>query len=702
MQDFVSKRFAKSIPWDERLYRLTCILESIVYFFSIYVIAFLDKNTYAILLSLVGLCSSFYLFMADNSSSKKFVCHKLSLYVMNLLIPMLLFIGHVGPDVIMSFFFISSIIITIYVLEVKHHWVLIMGDIIGFLMCMINATVFNPVSTVHNNIYHKMSTYTGIFLILASNGLLCALIMSYRSLLMEQMLEERRAAHQVQKELSMAKDSFFVNLSHDIRTPLNAIIGTCELMQNKDLSRQIQKNTMKILNNSKALLSITNAMLDFSQIDFVENSTIRDDLYDTEEFLQELFNLLMVQVFDSGLKVYTRVEGDFPVTLRGDHQKIRQFVTVMLSSILHFSEKGCMDFTIGFERKEKEPGTLYFMFDEMNEAFKESISRYLLENESGENCVIRDDIVKLPDTELGFHNCMRLISLLGGTITYNRKKDQTLQYRVNIPQVIENDGSMIAEKQYDFQVLLLEVDEQEKESFLSVMKQFEIRCDVVKTFDEMAETLTKGQYTHVILPQTEFEAWTEFESMGMTGNIRVIIYGDVEDDFADDRNIAFLVRPIHMFTIADALTGKGEEAFKRANRYSPYICPGARILVVDDTEINLTVARGMLEKLQANVTCASSGKECLKLLETESFDLIFMDYMMPEMDGIDTLNHIRKFTDEKVLAIPVVALTANAVSGAREMFMEAGFDDYLSKPIQMKYLYAMTRKMIPEEMVHLL
>ena len=122
-------------------------------------------------------------------------------------------------------------------------------------------------------------------------------------------------------------------------------------------------------------------------------------------------------------------------------------------------------------------------------------------------------------------------------------------------------------------------------------------------------------------------------------------------------------------------------------------------MVVDDNIVNLEVATSMLNRYQAKVFVAASGKECLKMLKNEPVDLIFLDYMMPEMDGIDTLKNIRALGDAKLEKVPIVALTANAVSGAREMFLEAGFDEYISKPIERDKFEKVLRTYLPEELI---
>lgn len=135
------------------------------------------------------------------------------------------------------------------------------------------------------------------------------------------------------------------------------------------------------------------------------------------------------------------------------------------------------------------------------------------------------------------------------------------------------------------------------------------------------------------------------------------------------------------------------------NYSSKFCAPDAKILVVDDNAVNRKVLRNLLRETQIQVMDAQGGAECLDLVQKEHFDLIFLDHMMPEMDGVETLHHIREFSDFPCKDTPVVVLTANAVSGAKEKYLEEGFDDFLSKPIMPEKLESMIKKMLPEELL---
>ena len=119
--------------------------------------------------------------------------------------------------------------------------------------------------------------------------------------------------------------------------------------------------------------------------------------------------------------------------------------------------------------------------------------------------------------------------------------------------------------------------------------------------------------------------------------------------------------------------------------------------MVDDTEMNLTVIQSLLKRTAIGIDTCMSGKEALAATKDTTYDVIFIDHMMPELDGIDTLNMIRSDSSEYMKKVPLIALTANVVSGVREMFISEGFDDYVPKPIDMVWLNAILRKYLPKE-----
>lgn len=143
------------------------------------------------------------------------------------------------------------------------------------------------------------------------------------------------------------------------------------------------------------------------------------------------------------------------------------------------------------------------------------------------------------------------------------------------------------------------------------------------------------------------------------------------------------------------------EKFKQSQNKSnkTFTAPNAKVLIVDDNAMNLHVAKSLLKQTMVQVTLCSSGKECLEMIQKERFDIIFLDHMMPEMDGLETLRRIKEMKHNVSAGSPIIALTANAIVGVREMYLKAGFDDYISKPIEGKVFEALVRQYLPEEKV---
>ncbi len=131
-----------------------------------------------------------------------------------------------------------------------------------------------------------------------------------------------------------------------------------------------------------------------------------------------------------------------------------------------------------------------------------------------------------------------------------------------------------------------------------------------------------------------------------------------------------------------------------------FIAPQAQILIVDDNEMNLKVAKGLLQPLQMNIDTASSGKMAIEMVQEKRYHIVFMDHMMPVMDGVETTQNIRKLPDEYIQNMPIIALTANAVMGAREIFKEAGMNDFVAKPIELKNICSKIRAWLPKDLIH--
>lgn len=225
-----------------------------------------------------------------------------------------------------------------------------------------------------------------------------------------------------------------------------------------------------------------------------------------------------------------------------------------------------------------------------------------------------------------------------------------------------------------------------------------MRCQVCRNLAELKRREDYEHFTHIFISLVEYQKDQAYFD-GLSLRTRVIIVIDRADEkYITNTNILRIYKPFYILPIVSVLNGgiESERGGKRI-RSGKFVAPAAHILVVDDNAMNLRVIEGLLGNYQIKVTTATSGREALEKIEEADYDFVFMDHMMPEMDGVETLHRIRKKVGTFYRKVPVIALTANAVAGTRERFLAEGFADFLEKPIEVSVLERVLKRNIAEE-----
>ena len=226
----------------------------------------------------------------------------------------------------------------------------------------------------------------------------------------------------------------------------------------------------------------------------------------------------------------------------------------------------------------------------------------------------------------------------------------------------------------------------------NLVQGLEIPLHRITSIEDLGRLTSLYQLTHLFIGGEEYEENQScFEEL--SPDIEVIVVADNHFAFPQGSRVKLLKKPFYSLPLVNILNaGEGEDEVLKGKRM---ICPGIRVLVVDDEPMNRIVAEGIFRDYQMSVVTAESGREAVKLCEKEDFDLIFLDHMMPEMDGVETLKRLRKIYTDTGRVLTVIAFTANAVSGAREMFLQEGFDEFVSKPVEPLEMERVLRKMLP-------
>ena len=384
---------------------------------------------------------------------------------------------------------------------------------------------------------------------------------------------------------SEAKSAFLANMSHDIRTPINAVLGMNEMVLRECSDENILTYSENIRTAGNTLLGLINDILDFSKIEAGKLDIIPVD-YDLSSVLNDLVNMVQTRAEAKGLKLVPVIDESTPKLLRGDEIRIKQIVTNILTNAVKYTEKGSVTFAVNYEK-------------------------------TGENTILLK--VSVTDTGIGI-----------------KQED--------IPKLFSK-------------------------------------------FDRIEEKRNRN---------------VEGTGLGMSITQRLLSMMnsslEVKSEYGKGSEFSFAIsQPV----VKWEPVGDYSEAFRRsaANRKKykeSFTAPDAEILVVDDTPMNLEVFRALLKKTLVRIDTAESGAQCIALSAKKKYDVIFLDHMMPDKDGIETLKEMRELTDSPNADTPVICLTANAISGARETYLNAGFTDYLSKPVEPERLEETLAGYIPE------
>ena len=505
--------------------------------------------------------------------------------------------------------------------------------------------------------------------------------------------------------VSRIKSSFLANMSHEIRTPMNAISGMSELLLRRDLPEDARAEVQDIKQASINLISIINDILDFSKIEAGKLEII-NSRYMLSSLVNDTVNIIRMRLLEKPIRFFTNIDGDIPNSLVGDEVRLRQIILNLLSNAAKFTEKGHISMSIIANKRTESHVWIRISISDTGMGIKEEEQTKLfsdfLQLDSKRNRNIEG-------TGLGLAITKRLCIAMGGEISVKSEYGIGSEFTVIIPQYIESQIPFAkVEDPLQKRVLVYEGRTVYARSLAWSLENLGVPHTVVSDFNDFASAIGQEEWFYV------------FSSYGLYHKIKPLIENTIYSNKkhpplalmvewgteAYIPNVRFVSLPAQSLSIANTLNGKTDsrDFFDNTSAGASirFTIPGARLLVVDDLPTNLKVAEGLLAPYKAEVDSSLSGAEAIELIkqraeQDEDYDLVFMDHMMPEMDGIEACEAIRAWELEHPKSVPIIALTANAVSGMRELFLEKGFNDFLAKPIDISKLEEILDRWIPRE-----
>jgi signal transduction histidine kinase/CheY-like chemotaxis protein/HPt (histidine-containing phosphotransfer) domain-containing protein len=510
--------------------------------------------------------------------------------------------------------------------------------------------------------------------------------------------EEASAAAQT---ASKAKSEFLAHMSHEIRTPMNAILGMLELILRKELPHDIREDTLLIRHAGSNLLSIINDILDFSKIES-GRLEIFSDRYSPASLINDAVSIIRIRLFEKSLHFVTNINGKLPTVLIGDEARLRQILLNLLTNALKYTREGHFSLTVDGEIPDGDKLLLKFEISDTGIGIKDDDMDRLFGD------FTRLDVANNRRTEgtgLGLAITQSLCTAMGGKISVVSEYGKGSVFTVKIPQKIEDTRPLASvESPWTKRVLIYERLTFCADSIAYSLRSLDVWCSSVSGHDEFLKAMELGPYSHIFVSAPLLDEVLDTAS-GWREAFPELVLLAKPGEVGFRAGIKQLDMPAHAMSIANLLNDVGAHLSyhgddgRGGGLYPFFAAPSARILVVDDINTNLKVIKGLLSPYKIETDICLSGQEAVALARANRYDLIFMDHMMPGMDGLATTAAIRDIDGGGAYYrdLPIVALTANAVVGQREIFLSGGMNDFLAKPIELQKLVSVLKKWLPKE-----
>lgn len=504
------------------------------------------------------------------------------------------------------------------------------------------------------------------------------------------------------EETNRRTEDFLTNVSHELRTPINAVTGISAVMLKREEDAEKRKEIASIQEAGHRLFSQIEDILDYTEID-TGKMKVSKEPYVLLSLLNDVITGSQMLTEENAPEVIFDVDAKIPSALVGDARKIKKILRHLIDNAVRFTKKGgvyvrvytltkpygvnlCMEVSdtgIGIEKEDLE-----------------KITEKFFKSDGGKNR-------RTGGLGLGLPIVYGMVTVMEGFMQVDSNLNDGTTVTVSIPQAVADAApGMVLENRTSLSLAcyvrlekyeIPKVREYYNEMISHLVTGLDVPLHRVSDLEELKKLVSVYRLTHLFAGREEYEESRQFLD-SLDQDVEIIVVADERFALPDSGRVKLLNKPFYSFMIASVLNAEasGDTEILKEKRM---LCPGVKVLVVDDEPMNRRVAEEIFKGYQMQVQTAESGRMAIDLCEREDFDLVFLDHMMPEMDGIETLKRLRKIHTDSGRGLTVIAFTANAVSGAREMFLKEGFDEFVSKPIEYSEMEHVLRKVLPKSAI---
>lgn len=535
--------------------------------------------------------------------------------------------------------------------------------------------------------------------------------------------DKSKANERKSKRASQAKSEFLANMSHELRTPLNGVIGMSELLSGTPLSPKQREFVDSCRNSGESLLKLINDILDFSKIEAGKMELDFQD-FDLEKLMMDTASTMVWHTSKKNLELPCYVDPASRLVLQGDSHRLRQILVNLIGNAIKFTDQGEIDVRTQAVSRDNNQIMIRFSVSDTGVGIPDDKLNRLFQSFSQVDTSTTRDY---GGTGLGLVISQSLVQLMGGSIGIESKvgAGSTFSFEIPFTVVAESSANLpiinsLAEKR----CLIVGDNESNQTIQKKYVAEWGIDSIIVASVDEAltALELAKENHTPFDLVLTDFHMpqrnGLDLASTLKGHLLKIVLLSDstcIElspDELRENNVDGILSKPIQRYKLYDLIcelltSDEGKETLLNSDnnkaatvvtRTSP-----TRILLAEDNSTNQLYIIELMKQLGFMCDIANNGYEVIESIQKKSYDLLFMDCQMPELDGLQATQRIRDLESEGTLEghLPVVALTANAIKGDRERCLKAGMDEYLSKPVQKDQIINILEQLLGNDQIDL-
>ena len=501
---------------------------------------------------------------------------------------------------------------------------------------------------------------------------------------MHKSMEELRELKELAEEANQSKSAFLSNMSHEIRTPMNSIIGMTEILLRGEHNPEDTEYLLNIQNSGNSLISIINDILDFSKIESGKMELVEKN-YEVASVLNDLSLMFLNRIGGKPIELLFDIDPRLPKVLHGDEVRVRQCIVNLVNNAIKFTDEGCIRMQIGCDFIEKDQVKLTITVSDTGWGIKEEDMERMFDSFQRVNA---EKTHAKEGSGLGLSITKSLVELMNGSISVSSEYGKGSEFQITLYQGVASELPYVEvkkEQAFGKKMCIVTENPYTREICKKLCEAYHME------FVTMEEAKKTQQLIDFVMTEPENCRMARSE---LHADKVLVLYNPMLEKPAL-ANVTLISKPLYAYNLSRIWEKKKEGDVRK--REFAVSAPDASVLVVDDNIMNQRVAIGLLRPMQMNIDTAENGQQAIEMIQKKRYDLVLMDHMMPVMDGIEATKLIRQMESDYYKKLPIVALTANAIVGVKDTFLEAGMNDFVTKPIVMEELVRAIITWLPKD-----